>query len=1048
MKFTERYLKRPYLVTSLILLSAFIGFIGFRKMPINLFPDSDYPQIAVVTFYPGAPAKDIEDKVTRLIEKELNTIDQIRKVSSSTKDEITAVTAEFEYAKGLEGAATDVANALKKIEGQMPADTRPPQIFKISKATQPDLILSLTPKEDSPYDLARIRQLADNNIKEDLLRVPEVANVEVFGGYNPELTISVKPDRLDSYGINITEVIAAVAAQNLNIPSGLIIREKDQYVLKTQGELLKKEDAGEIVVKHNGNGDVHLKDVADIVPGYQERQSLYHGNGKPAIGISILRSVKGHDMDTIHAVEKALPALEAKYSMINFEIADTQKELIEKSVDNMIDALRDAIIMTVFVIFLFLADIRGMMIAAISIPFTYLLTFAIMYLLGMEFNMVTLTGIILAVGMLLDDAIVVIENIERRYHQNKEDLRTAVFGGTDEVMLAIFSGTYATIMVLLPIIFIGGYVQTVLRPLSLTLSIALGVSYIVSVTVIPLFAPLILKAEAKKNRIERITQLFDRYVISPIRDFFVGLLGTALKHRALFIIGAVVVLVFSLRQMPLVGRDLMPPMDTGIMKVSFEADSNTSLSSTEEILNKIETAIKKTPGVVRLSTTVGSEPGVISFGSGRIPQQGLIAVHLVDRFHRKESIWQIEDRLREEFRRIPGLKYVDVYDYGATAMSSIKAPLDIMVSGPDPEILDSIGNDIMTGLQKVRGLTSISRSWTYDKKEIAFKINMEKAAVYGMSPVVISQQVAAAVRGGTASVFRVPGQDGYFMRVQFAPEYRNNLSSIETMLIQTQKGAVPLKEFGTFSMVKAQTSMARQYLQPTIDIYGYRSKAAVSHIHDDLSSVLKDIKLPSGYTISQEGDLKQMKESFGRLMAALSIGLVLLYFSLVPAFKSWIHPLTIMSAIPLALIGAVWAMLLTGKHQCQPSFMGMILLAGIVVKNSILLIDFIEEARAKGDSLMDAITGSVRIRTRPILMTAVGTSVGMLPIALEWAIGLERLSPLAIVAIGGLMVSTFLTLIYVPVLYSLFDQAREKLKGYYPFKRHSINEKGEAAHEA
>ncbi|GER93817.1 AcrB/AcrD/AcrF family protein [hot springs metagenome] len=1030
MKFTEKYLKRPYLIISLIMLAAFVGIIGFKKIPINLFPDSDYPQIAVVVPYPGASAKDIEDKVTRLIEKELNTLDGIRKVSSSTKDEITAITAEFEYSKGLEAAATDAANALKKIEGQLPQDIRPPQIFKISKATQPDLILSLTPKENSPYDLAKIRQLAENNIKEDILRIKEVANAEVFGGYNPELTVVVKPDLLNAYGINITQVITAITSQNLNIPNGLIIREKEQYILKTQGELNKKEDAERIVIARIGNGNVYLKDIADIIPGYQERQSLYHGNGKSAIGISILRSHEGKDMDTIHAFEKALPSLKAKYPMIDFEIADTQKDLIEKSVDNMIDALRDAIIMTVFVIFLFLADIRGMIIAAISIPFTYLLTFAVMYIMGMEFNMVTLTGIILAVGMLLDDAIVVIENIERRYHQKKEDLKSAVFGGTDEVMLAIFSGTYATIMVLIPIIFIGGFVQTILRPLSVTLTIALAASYIVSVTVIPLFAPLIMKAEAKKNRTERLTQLFDHYIISPIRDFFVGILNTALKHRALFLIGAAVVLVFSMKQMPLVGRDLMPPMDTGIIKVNFETDSNTSLAHVEEILNKMEDVIKKTHGVERISTTIGSEPGIISFGSGRIAQQGTITIHLVDRFHRKESIWQIEDKLRQEFRKMPGLKSVDVFDYGATAMSSIKASIDIMISGPDPKIIDTIGSDVMERLKKVRGLTSISRSWTYDKKEIAFKVDMQKAAIYSMSPVTISQQMATAVRGGISSVFRVPGQDGYFIRVQLSRESRNNLSSIESMLIQTPKGAVPIKELGTFELIKTQTAMSRQYLQPTLDIYGYRSTAAISHIHDDIDNALKDIKLPPGYSINHEGDLKQMKESFGRLIAALAIGLILLYFSLVPAFKSWIHPLTIMSAIPLALIGAVWSMLITGKHQCMPSFMGMILLAGIVVKNSILLIDFIEEARGKGEGVVDAIVGSVRIRTRPILMTAVGTSVGMLPIALEWAIGLERLSPLAVVAIGGLMVSTFLTLVYVPILYSLFDELKEKVKRY------------------
>jgi multidrug efflux pump subunit AcrB len=443
----------------------------------------------------------------------------------------------------------------------------------------------------------------------------------------------------------------------------------------------------------------------------------------------------------------------------------------------------------------------------------------------------------------------------------------------------------------------------------------------------------------------------------------------------------------------------------------------------EEIINKM-------PAVVRVSATVGSEPGVVSFGSGRIPQQGLITIHLIDRFHRKESLWQIEDRLRAEFKKIAGLKYVDVYDYGATAMSSVKANVDIMISGPDTRIIDSIGSDVMNRLKPVRGLTSISRNWTYDKKEITFKVDMEKAALYGMSPVAISQQIAPAVRGGISSVFRVPGQDGYFIRVQFEQKARNTMQDIAAMLIQTPKGAVPVKELGALSLLRTQTSLSRQYLQPTLDIYGYRSTTAMSHIHDGIDKALQGIALPPGYTIAQEGELKQMKDSFGKLGAALMIGLVLLYFSLVPAFKSWIHPLTIMSAIPLALIGAIWSMMLTGKHQCQPSFMGMILLAGIVVKNSILLIDFIEERREKGGGIMEAIIGSVRVRTRPILMTAVGTAVGMIPIAFEWAIGLERLSPLAVVAIGGLMVSTFLTLVYVPILYSLFDELKEKAKAF------------------
>ncbi|HET6460677.1 MAG TPA: efflux RND transporter permease subunit, partial [Syntrophales bacterium] len=893
-------------------------------------------------------------------------------------------------------------------------------------ATQPTMTLSLTSKENAPYDLAKIRQLADNNIKEDLLRIPNVANMEVFGGYIPELLISIKPDSLNGNGISLTQVLSAIAAQNINIPNGLIVRTRDQFILKTQGELTRIESAGNIIIGHVGNGDVRLKDIAEIKPSHQERQSLYHGNGKPGIGVNILRSHEGNSIDTISSVEKSLPVLKKKYPMINFEISDTQKDLIEKAVGNMMEALLEAIIMTVVVIFLFLADVRGMIIAAVSIPFTYLLTFAVMFVIGSEFNMVTFTAIIVAVGILLDDAIVVIENIERRYHKG-EDLKVAVFGGTDEVMLAIFSGTYATIMVLIPIIFIGGYVQTVLRPLSVTLTIALIASYIVSVTIIPLFAPLILRTESKKNRLEAVIQLFDSKIISPVRDFYVATLDTALKHRFLFLLVAGVILYITIEEMSLIGRSLAPPMDIGIVKIAFETDSNTSLERTEDILNRMEAVILNTPGLERISTTVGSEPGVISFGSGRIPQQGIMTVHLVDRFHRKESIWQIEDHFRNEFGKIAGLKNSDVYDYGATAVSSIRAPVDIMISGPDAVVLDSIGGNVMEKLKKVRGLTSMARNWTFDKQEFIYRVDIAKAGIYEMSPVTISQQMATAVKGGASSVFRVPGQDGYFIRAQYAPQYRNNTSSIESMLIQTPKGAIPAKELGMLSTLKTQTLITRQYLQPTLDVYAYRSTAAISQIQGGIEKALKDVKLPKGYAISHEGDVKTMRESFGRLTSALAIGLILLYFSLVPAFKSWIHPLTIMSAIPLSLIGAVWSMLIIGKQQSQIAFMGMILLCGLVVKNSILLIDFIEEARARGDNISEAIRGSVRIRTRPILMTAVGTSVGMLPIALEWAIGLERLSPLAIVAIGGLMVSTFLTLIYVPILYSLFDGLKERL---------------------
>ena len=1030
MSMVDAYLKRPHLLTSLVLLAAVVGLVGYRQMPVNLFPDSERPQTAVVTVVPGASAEDVEADVSRVIEKELSSIEQVRRVASVSKDEVSTVTVEFEYAKGLDSAATDVANSLQKIRASLPDAARPPMIFKVSSATPAVLTLALRPKAGSSLDLALVRQVADNAVKERLLQLPEVANAEVFGAHQPVIRVDLDRDRLERYHLTPLDVRQALVAFNANQPIGLLTTSDRQVLVRRVGAFTNPADVARVPVAQRPGGVVHLADVAEVMTGVQEPQSAYHGDGQPAIAINIQRAPSGNALRTIADVAALLPALERDYPDIAFSIPDSQSELIDRAVGNMLDALRDAIIMTVLVIFLFLADWRGMTLAAVSIPFTYLLTFAVMWLAGFEFNMVTLTAIIVAVGMLLDDAIVVLENIERHYHELGQAVRDAVVGGTEEVMLAIFSGTYATIMVLLPIIFIGGYVQTVLRPMAISLSIALVASYVVSVTIIPLLAPLLLRRTAAgRGWFERLIFLFDEKVIVPIREFYVRLTVLALHHRLVFVIGGLVLFVVSARQMPLVGRDLMPPMDSGIIKVAFETDANASLGAAEAGLTRLEAIVRSRPEVLGVSSVIGSEPAVISFGGGRSPQQGTITIHLLDRFHRQASVWQIEADLRARMARVPGIRTVDVFDFGATPLSTIRAPIDVMISGPDLGTLDRLGADIEQRLRtRVRGVTSVSRSWHLDSVETAFTADPEKLALHGLSPAVLTSQLQSAVRGMPSSTFRVANEDGLPLWVQLRAPQRAQSAQLEDYPIVTPRAVVPLSALGRLEPRASASIITRQGLQRTLDIQAYRVKQPISHLQEDVEAALADLTLPPGYTISQEGEVKQMDDSFQRLGLALGLGLVLLYFSLVPAFKSWLHPLTIMSAIPLALIGASWSMLLANKHGCMPSFMGLILLAGIVVKNSILLIDFIEEARRRGDSVFDALVGSVRVRTRPILMTAVGTSVGMIPIAAEWAIGLERLSPLAIVAIGGLMVSTFLTMVYVPVLYSLFDDLRAAVR--------------------
>ena len=1025
MRIIEAYVRKPHLVLSLVLLLAAVGIVGFFRIPVNLFPDSERPQITVVTVWPGASADDVNGDVSRVIEKEVKTVERVRRVTSTSNDEVSVVTAEFEYEKGLDSAATDVSNALDKIRPLLPTDIRPFQLYKVSSATPPVLVLALTPKEGSHLDLSMVRQLAQNQIKEELLRVPEIANVDVFGGFQPVVRVTLNPDKLQAYRLSPGQVVGALSAWNRNTPEGLLVTDTTHILLKNQGEFVRPEDVAAVVVSGQPGPPVYLRDVATVDRGIQERLAAYHGNGKPAIGVAVQRALSGHAMPTIQAVLAKLPDLERQYPGLRFEVADTQGELIGKSVSNMVDALRDAILMTVFVIFLFLADTRGMILAGISIPFTYLITFAFMWLFGFEFDMVTLTGVILGVGMLLDDAIVVLENIERHYHKLGKDLATATVGGTEEVMVAILSGTYATVVVLLPIIYIGGFVQTVLRPLSLTLSIALLASYLVSITILPILAPFILKLGGRLEKWsweKKLDHLVTGTLLHRLQEFFVRVVDVALRHKLAFVLPALLMLGFTGRVlMPLIGRDLMPPMDTGIFRVTFEAYPNASLTDTETLLARVEKTIWEQPGVVRTSSTLGSEPGVLTFGSGRNPQQAFITVHLVDRFHRKETLWAIEAAVLDQLRTVPGIRFPAAFDYGATPLSTIRSTVDIMISGPDPEVLSRLQQEVTRRLGTVAGLTAVVPTWTRDRLEIRFLPDPERLAIYGIDAAAVAAQVSAQVKGVPATPFRVPQQDSFAVWVQARSDRRAAPGDLATLPILTPGGSVPLEALGHLERTIVPTLHTRQNLSETVDVLGYRATTAVTHLNERVSKALEGLELPPGYAIGDEGERKTMNEAFSSLMKALVLGLVLLYFSLVPAFRSFIHPLTIMVAIPLGLIGAGWAMLLTGKHQCMPSFMGMILLAGIVVKNSILLIDFIQEARARGESLHDALTGSVRVRTRPILMTAVGTAVGMLPIALQWAIGLERLSPLAVVAIGGLMVSTFLTLIYVPIFYDLFE---------------------------
>ncbi len=1030
MTFAERLLKQPHAILAGTIIALILGWMGFVNIPTNLFPNTDRPTISVVVQWPGATTEDVANEVTHALEVRLSAIDGVRKVSSTSRDEVAAVQVEFEYDNEINLAANAVSTELSRVRGLLPEGIHEPLIFKITDAARPVMTLAVTAQQGSGLDLAQVRRIAEYDLRDTLLNLPGVAEAEVFGGPIRQVSIDLDRDKLLAHQLDIAQVAAALARSNISQPAGLVYRDGERLRLTAQTLAKGPEDLAAILIPLDGGHHVRVGDLGEVHWGASDPTSLYHGNGRNAVAIALLRSEKGFAQPVIDSVNHHLAEVQKKFPTLNIQVADTQGRLIGLTVSNMLDSLRDAIIMTVIVILLFIGNTRAASVVALSLPISYLLTFAILWWMGFEFDMVTLSAIIIAVGLLADDVIVVMENIERRMRELGENRRQAAIRGLDEIILADTSGTISTIIVLLPIMFIGGYVQTVLRPLTVTLSVALMASLVVSVTLIPLFAPFILKPGAK-DPLAWLLNPFTRFVMEPLKKLYLFLVSWGLNHRALVLILFFFLFVVSASQMKLLGREIMPLMDTGISRITFEAQSDTDDQQMQKIVEQIEKTIREqipAQWLISDSVIIGSEPGVKSFGAQRLLQQGEITLNLVDRFHRDRSIFDINESLRQSLRKIPGLITANVSVYGATPLSSIRANVDVMIKGPDPKVLDKLADQVVTRLTSIPGLTGVERSWQGHSTRLELNVDPSLARLNGLSASAIAEQVAQAVGGTSGGRLRVMGENPIPVWVRLKDGQRNTAIDLQAINIRTNDGSfIPLASVASPRMVITPTAETHQYLEPTIDILAWRRNIAITTLHDEVANALADLDLPRAYSISWEGEYKQLSETFSRLAKSFLLGLVMLYLMLSVTFRSFLDPLAIMGSLPLALIGAAWGLLLGDKFGSMPSFMGMILLMGIVVNNGILLIDFAKVAIAKGKELNQALLDAVEKRTRPILMTAMSSAVGMIPIALEWAVGIERLSPLALVAIGGLIAGTFLTLLAVPVFFSLLVSLRLKV---------------------
>ena len=1023
----EYFYKRPYLLYSLIAGFFIMGVIGLITLPKNLFPDANPPKIVVITQVPGATAKVVASTVSKPIEEELSRLGLVTDVSSVNVANMSIVSAEFGYKKGLNAAAVDVANAINIAKGKLPAGLTP-AIYEAGDFTLPVDVIALSPKDKS-ITLPEIRKIADSFIKPHLLANKHIGNVEVFGGYQSAIDIEIDPFKAKKYGVDFATIAKMIMAENKDVPVGFIKGKDSFYTVTIYSEKDNVLRLQNLLIKPN----VRLKDIADVKWSYKKRTSGYIGNGKDAVALSIQRAPGGSVLDVSKAARAEMAKLEKKYPNIKFEISDTQRDLIEQANTNMLEALRDAVVYTLLVILIFLGNFRALIAAGLSIPMVFFATIAIIWATGGSLNIVIYTAIILALGMLTDDAVVVLENIERHLTETKDNLEEAIKNGTKEVLSPVFAGTFATIAILFPLMFVGGFPQKIFKPLIETLIIALLVSYFLSVTFIPLLSKWLYKNGAGKTKVEQWFEWFYQHTIGKLVKPYEGVLKfsnpgnwTKVPRRMFLTFGIIAFLMFSVKNiMPTIGKDAMPPMDTGIIEAKIAFSANETVDSAEAKMKPFLKWLDAQPWVIRSSIAFGSEPGVLSLGSGNLPTEATITIDAVNRFKRKATLWQLENKIRNQLAKLQGIKKDDVYDFGATALSSIKATVDSRITSPNLAGLSEYADKIKKQMENVKGFTSVSKSWDKDFTEYVIDVDVNKALRYGLTPLSIAMQIP--IKGQVVSLNgNLASMNTQFVRLYLKDRYTKNLETLKLLPLTTKFGQIPLSQVATIKRDITYAKIERDNMEYSIDVNGYRAKRPVTHLTDDTIKEISKVK-ENGFTVTQTGDIAQIHDSFKRMIKAIAIGIILLVMSLIAIYKSVRLSLIMIVVLPLSMIGAAWGMLLFNKPSCMPSLLGILLLFGIIIKNAVLLIDFYQEYR-KENSPFDSAIKSVSVRFRPVMMTAFGTIAGMIPIALEMAIGLERLSPLADVAVGGLLIGTLLTLIYVPMYAYIFDSDKKKDK--------------------
>lgn len=1017
MNLSSLAVRRGVTFTMIFLIIVGFGLFSLTQLQIDLLPDIDFPVVIVLTSYPGVAPEDIENLITRPIEEVIMGIEDVQTVSSRSTFGASVVIVEFSWGSDMNKAELDIIKRIDMIRDVLPSDASEPMTLAMDPSFFPILVLGITSPTASIVDL---REISERQIEPRVERIPGVGLAYTGGGLQREVQVHFDPYALSAKGISVTEVVQALRMDNVRLPGGYLTHGDTEFTVRTLSTYRSIDEIRNTVVKYHEGDPIYVGDVASVRDWYEETRGMSRINQSPSVVLVIQKQADANTVRTVENVLRELPAIASAVGHdIEFSEIFNQAVFINQSIDTLRNTALIAFFLVGLVLLFFTHNLRSSAIVMVSIPIAIVATFFVLYLANMTLNIISLAGLALAVGLIVDNSIVVLENIYRLREEGLDRITSAI-DGSSQVGRAITASALTTLAVFVPVLFVPGIAGELFSDMVVTISFSIAIALLVALTLIPLLSSRFLKMNGASGNTsqpavpskvaQRVTEIFE-----SLRSRYEYALRWSLGHKLLVIGVSAVVVIVSAGIAFVIGTDFFPRSDTGSISFNVEMPEGTALHVTDEIVQKIEAYISENiPEMKVLNSTIGVAGGPFAQIQGRGSHSAGIRLELVSRRDRTRTQFEIEDQIRAFVETIPGVQEFYFQDEG---MGGFGADIEVKIFGYDLDQLRSVSGTAFQKIREIPGAVDVRYPFEGGIPELHVVIDRDRMSRYGLRTIAISDVVYSSIQGTVASFYNDAGED-YNVIVRLPREYRQNVNILENLLITLGPNThIPLKAVAEIRRDTAPFAIEREDQQRMASVTLSVSGRDLGSVIRDIDNVMRTVDMPADMRYEIGGVAEDMQESFFYLTLAFLVASILVYMIMAANFESFLHPFLIIIAIPLAAVGALWVLLITGTTVSVTALMGMVILVGIVVNNGIVLVDFINQLRERGMELLDAIITAGKIRLRPVLMTAFTTIFAMLPLAIGIGEGSEAWAPLARAVIGGMIFSTIVILLLVPVLY-------------------------------